>query len=217
MEEFVLRKIETYSQQTSSQLTREIRWFFGTENPLKHRLKERYLTHADFQHRIDTYYPVPGRIDWGLKSREGKYELKRLTAAYDPLWFSKTVSGKHEGWEKWEITGEEIKDWEAWISDNGLQPFSLEKKRWVSKMQLDSEGKVEMHGYNVGFEKGCQIEYTELSWDSRVCFTFGLELFGGEVWDKFLAFFSSIFENQALKLENSYGYPCFIEKILGKS
>lgn len=195
-------------------LTNEVRWFFGNEKSVKDWFMKRYPTHVDLQHRVDTYYPISGRPDWGLKYREGEYELKCLTGIKNELRLAKTVAGRPEVWEKWTIPLHEKREWEKEIAANGLHPLHMEKTRWVSKIKIN-EGKVAgLYKYDVELEKGCQIEYTELKWGIHTFFTYGIEVFGGEHFDGIRDFLAAMLEGQDLEVENSFGYPHFIENAL---
>ncbi|WP_154855294.1 hypothetical protein [Cyclobacterium xiamenense] len=200
-------QLDTLSAMPPDSSSLEIRWFFSKPVPeLKAFVLAAFRLKPLPEIRTDVYYPIPGREDLGLKTREGENELKKRRQSGLPLFFHDSQAGYLEIWDKWVV--------ENGIEQEGyLNSISIRKKRWALKFTLSETGAWEVHPYESYLPRGIQMEYTALSWRDCAYFTFGLEGFGSVGQAEVEQFLALVPPCSELSLDHSSGYPAWIFRL----
>ena len=199
--------LDTLSATPSDSSSLEIRWFFSKPvAELQAFVLKGFRLKPLPETRTDVYYPIPGREDLGLKTREGEHQLKKRRQPGLPLYFNNSQAGYLEIWDKW-------------VVENGIKEgrsrdsISIRKKRWALKFTRSETGAWEAHPYNSYLPQGIQLEYTALSSRDRAYFTFGLEGFGSVGQVAIERFLARVPPCPELILDHSSAYPFWISRL----
>lgn len=226
--------------------TYEIRWFFDRAERGEKAIEEWFghitLTPksgseyksaiAESEQRVDFYIAIPAINGLSIKLREGKIEIKqRLPDDLDKF----DAPGKVERWQKWSINMKGDKDLaEKIVGDKKFDWITVPKERFGFKYRFDGNNEFKEVNINEHIPEGCQVEYTHFQVNDKKYYTFGFEAFSEtnnekQNFQKGLEYGLNHFGRwdmaQArilppkphLRLENSMGYPEFLEKVSTQS
>lgn len=194
--------------------TKEIRWFFQTEEqPISSWFEENSYIFENTEARTDYYLSLIEKEDVGIKLRENNIEVKHRTKRSDKEKLTKQVEGYFEHYTKWsfssaeddslvnEITNEEKHDW-----------LPVRKERLGFKLKKDVNGNIVQVKMEEFPSFGCQIEYTRLKVKDEIWFTFALEWFGEEELNFDFSLLKEMLGDHELKADDSMGYAEFLKR-----
>ncbi|WP_339715730.1 hypothetical protein [uncultured Kriegella sp.] len=188
--------------------TKEIRWFFKTENTqIQNWFKNHELNASNI--REDLYLQLNDE-NIGVKLRDGAIEVKHRTRARSKGCLITDVWGCFEHWTKWSFEAKSDDPvllqitqgiYERWIS--------VEKERLALQL-TEINGKTKLFSLSQSLDYGCQIEYTKLKIMGEKWYTFGLEWFGNTHMELETSLISQILGNTKLSIKDSISYPAFL-------
>jgi hypothetical protein len=171
------------------QISAEIRWFWNDEDTALTAAAERWFAElgdgmkpGGGKDRSDIYLLIPGKEggELGVKRRGKKpgCEVKGLISYLTPI-FGGPFNGAVELWGKWSCSS---------LSVDGQESIETVKRRWLRKLDFDSEGlrEIELDEDEKPLDKserlptlGCHVELTRVTLGaSRIWWTVGFEAFG---------------------------------------
>lgn len=190
--------------------TKEIRWFFKTENTQIQSWFENHELNSP-SIREDLYLQLNDE-NIGVKLREGTIEVKHRTRARSKGSLNTDVWGCFEKWSKWSF---EAKNNDPLL----LQINQGIYKRWISvekerlALQLtEMNGRMKLFSLSQALDYGCQIEYTKLKIMGEKWYTFGLEWFGSTHVELQTSLISQILGSTKLAIKDSISYPAFLSE-----
>ena len=194
--------------------TKEIRWFFQTENQAMNTwFEDNGYVFEETNARTDYYLSVIEKEDVGIKLRESNIEVKHRTHRCEEQKLTKGVHGYYEYYTKWsfssagddslvqEITEEDKYDW-----------LPVKKERLGFKLKENINGEIRRVRMDEYPEFGCQLEYSRLNIKDRIWFTFALEWFGEKEIQFDLSLLNKILGDHNLSASESMGYAEFLKK-----
>jgi hypothetical protein len=191
----------------------EVRWF--SEKPHSDIVDWFELKGVSFERtnpRTDFYQELESE-ELGIKLREGKVETKKRIRQLGLHEFSDDVHGTIEIWNKWSF-GIEKSDIEATnIIHNGLTGWTAVRKERIGVKAIFKNG-WEYLPMSEFPENGIQIEYTRITVQERVLYTFCLEAFGIEQPDIKTYPLQKIVGKSVLLGQDSYSYPKLLWDLL---
>ena len=181
--------------------TQEVRWFFpgaldeGASPQVETWFRTRPVSgdrppaHLDWEPvpprwRPDRYLVVPGQDDIGIKSREGRLEIKGREVALGRVLFAPGIEGWCERWLKWSYAGPAIERRFRRLFREGHAGgvVTVEKRRLQRCVSLGSSGIVEV-GPDEAREHGINIELAQIRVPGSRCdphWSLAFEAFPGE-------------------------------------
>lgn len=196
--------------------TVEVRWFKpGSIDGIAREWFENLPGRPDEQPaRIDRYLQVVTGSSLGIKVREGRLEIKQLTAEMGVRRFHPRMTGKIERWRKWgfELAGEDSLD-----APNG--PWrAVTKRRSLYRYRVTGADGLEELPLWQQVPWGCDLELTSVNIGEAAWWSVGLEAFGFEqaLDEKLMLTVKAILslsEPPFLEAADSYGYPRWLELI----
>ena len=191
--------------------TREIRWFFQTnDSQISKWFEENNYSFGKTDPRTD-YYLTLDKEDPGIKLREGKIEIKNRINRSEKEELG-NAEGYFEEYQKWSFSSSEDDSlYQEIVQKNKYNWIPLAKERLSFKLKEDENNRLVKADPEEYLSSGCQIEYTRVKLKNQTWFTFGLEWFGGKELDLNPSFVNEIMGNTKLKAENSMGYAEFLK------
>ena len=199
--------------------TVEVRWFYKGAVPP--RVEAWFLQgegEPDQQpSRVDYYLRVVDGASLGVKLREGRIEVKQRYGQYGAERFRERTSGRVAHWRKWSF---ELARMQAEMGNLGIPDLSwikVRKERWLRRYEVNGEEVVVAASDRGYLAPGCEVELTRVYLAGDASWTVCLEAFGGEdaVGSALLPVARHVFEAThnppALGVEDSYGYPRWLE------
>ncbi len=156
--------------------TAEIRWFI--EGPAPASARRWFASVAgetDLEARTDRYVRPTAPDGLGVKWREGKLEVKRLTEVVGEERFHAHVAGRIERWRKWSFP---LTD-EAELAHPAGDWIDVEKRRRVRYFAAGPEG-VRRLEHEEQSAHACGLELGEVRVGGAVWWSVCLEAFGGD-------------------------------------
>ncbi len=192
--------------------TAEVRWFNKGDIP------EQFLAwfkglegiYEDQAVRSDFYLKMTEESNLGIKIREGRFEIKRLTSNLGIL-SSKGAEGIADTWRKWSLKADDKEEIDIIAEDTG-QWIEIEKKRMMQKFRTDESGRLIPQVVSFLPSSGIGVELSRVFFRSQKYWTFGMEAFGmeNEIFDLLKRCFNHCFSKKpptALTLDHSFSYP----------
>ena len=147
----------------------EVRWFYKGKMPTK-VLKD-YIQGGDeptqFSPRTDYYFAIPGRVDLGIKLREGLLEIKQRTKSHNVFQFNPHTFGIVEYWQKWSFALDQP-DTDPGINKviSKNDPWTaVVKQRWLRKYKITQDGHAFEVSQSVNIVNGCEWELSKVNLD----------------------------------------------------
>jgi len=174
-----LRDVNRSEEGISVLLTAEVRWFHEGKIPPKLRSWFRGLaSKAEPQPlRIDHYLLDRDTDALGIKFREGRVEVKQRQGERRLISFGPGWDGYVESWRKWGFPlvealrgGREFESLDNWVA--------VQKKRRVITCSISPKGKLIALSGDVGGERGCSVELTQVRVKKTLWWTLGFEAKG---------------------------------------
>lgn len=143
--------------------TVEIRWFF--EGRLPAAVLDWYSVRgpaAEQPPRTDTYLCLPGCHSCGVKLREGRLEIKAVTAQAGDIQLAEGISAPAEGWVKWGTApagGRGIDELVRFDSSDRL--VHVQKRRYLRWYDFDVSA-APTGSMPLEFGEVCQVELSAL-------------------------------------------------------
>ncbi len=206
--------------------TVETRWF--GEGPVPRHVRA-WLRAGDRQPEIqpartDYYLRLPGNPALGIKTREGRIEIKQCIQVFGVIDFRPSVVGVIEGWDKWSF-GLDVA--ETYTSDVQAVPESwlgVIKERWLCKFTLEENDAVLAIPVRDFPAYGCNLELTRVEVENlgETWWTLGLEAYGQgvDLYDLLRKVGMHVFAGEDrlhLKLRDSYSYPQWLSGVWGRN
>ena len=165
--------------------------------------------------REDRYMLLPELSHMGIKTREGRLEIKRRTHILGDRRPGHEVEGRLEAWRKWALP----LDWQGAAGPPTAGDWiSVGKRRWVTVFDVDAGHARPVDGDAVA-EGACQVEVCALSGTLGAWWTVGLEAPGdpegpaAEVVERTAArIFGPGAGSPLLSLAHSEGYPGWLAR-----
>lgn len=202
--------------------TAEVRWFFDGRVPS--RVYDWFVaaTRATDlpETRIDRYLLLPGTNSIGLKLRQQRFEIKLRSHQYGSVKFNENVIGRVERWRKWSFGIGQNGDAVQEILNKDLGWLDVHKNRHLQRYVVERKTKVRPALLGEEILSGCEVELTGLEAGGRRWWTFAFESFGEE----FILLHNLVHSSEGiltngpnilLKEDYSYGYPQWIQAVLG--
>lgn len=188
--------------------TKEIRWFFRSENKEIKAWFENLSTKT-FEKRTDFYLKLTNE-EIGVKTREGKIEIKHRVGTRAKGCLNPSIWGYYDKFVKWSF---DINEDEAKLSKifnkGASQWVPLEKERNVARFTYeDGTHKVKLISEPRGSD--FHIEYSTLTVDNEIWHTCGLEWSGHRCINLRRDLISDIFGNSVLSMRQSKSYASFL-------
>ncbi|QLG46557.1 hypothetical protein [Costertonia aggregata] len=191
--------------------TKEIRWFFRTENKkIKAWFESQpFDTHED---RTDHYLELTNK-EVGVKTREGKIEVKQRIGTRAKGCLNPNIWGCYDNFIKWSFEVSENDNQFNKIMNFGEPKWCAVKKARNLAQLTQENGITVVKPMSINLANGCQIEYTSLSVENEIWHTCGLEWFGNECLHLDDAIITDIFGTTKLKMNQSKGYAAFLANL----
>lgn len=199
--------------------TIEVRWFLRDKAPVELR---RWFERGDIapteEVREDWYLYSTDNSSLGIKLREANLEIKQRLRKAGIHQFAQDVQGQVETWVKWEFSlDSENCDLPQLNQSDGF--WVLVKKERFSKYYSITVDSIELIEVPAQVGQGCTLELTELRvWDQS-WHSLGLETFGDvdrpEATPKRVMQHVLTDSHLILQASDSFGYPEWLQKILG--
>ncbi|MEH0154049.1 hypothetical protein V6R21_07855 [Limibacter armeniacum] len=195
--------------------SKEMRWFSTKAiQPIIRWFEEKELTFSSSSVRTDFYLPLQNKADLGIKTREGKVEIKQRMTAPVSKKLSENVEGYLEEWVKWSFkTANDDKLLKEIVEERQHDWVEVQKERMVAILTKDLNGQLILVNANCWVDYGCQIEYTRLKINGKQWFTFAFDWFGNQQIKLEVDFINEILEDDFLKLNTSLSYAGFLGEI----
>jgi hypothetical protein len=200
----------------------EIRWFYNHNfDEIKDWWNGNDLPFNDEGERLDYYIFIPNVDDIGIKNREGRLEVKWRIPNSQKRFETPKLEGLIEEWVKWGWSDSkpQINDpLFDFLSEYPKGPMiKILKRRLSRKFKLFSNDKYEPVEWIDLSESGFSMELTEIILEESKWWSVGFETLGNKITLE--SFQTKIKEMSSkiplkLKLENSYGYPKWISRVL---
>ena len=190
--------------------TREIRWFFQNEKEqFAHLFQQLNCTSTNT--RTDFYLDL-NNVDIGIKTREGKIEIKHRVGSRAYGGLNDNIWGCFDEFIKWSFNVEEKDSVLTNITDfqhcNWI-PVHKEQKL----VQLTEEnGEIKPKSITEELDFGCQVEYATVKIYEEVWHTFALEWFGDECLKLDGTIIAEMMGSAYLDIKDSFGYAHFLTK-----
>ncbi len=204
--------------------TAEVRWFISGALPdevLRWFKAGQTLDSEGVQ--VHEYLLFPDCQSVGVKLREGKFEIKAMLAAAQPLNPDLGIKGRTDQWVKWSFASEGLQTLVPALHQAGPW-LKVRKERFLRKFSADTGHLVEVtppSGPLPG--SGCNIELTRIEVEvaARLWFSLGFEAFGPPAFagkiliDSLRLFFKDHDRVPGISLseENSLSYPAWLAKV----
>jgi hypothetical protein len=198
--------------------TNELRWLYPGTIPSE--IEEWFGQNCSPQKREDWYLYTPGNDYLGIKLRQERLEVKWRKAELSVLRFGELVEGKAEKWGKWicsDSRGESFQP--ATVSGNSIW-INIQKIRRLQKYQILPDSSIQAVADDKNVDNSCSVEITQLLIQEQTWWSLAFEAVGEDtqILENLRLTASYLFSNyQEPKLiaANSYGYPHWLEVVLG--
>ena len=153
--------------------TVEVRWFYRGKIPTHiHAWFARLAGPAmDQAQRTDVYLDA-GRVDLGIKLREGQIELKQRQQADGFIHLMDQTTGEIERWRKWSFS------LAAGCGVNGTGWTAVTKTRRLRSYYLARNGAILPLPVGQRVARGCEVELTQVEACDEAWWTVAIEAFG---------------------------------------
>lgn len=192
--------------------SKEIRWFFQTDNTsIRNWFEENSYIFENCNPSKDYYLPLKEKEDIGIKLREGNIEIKHRIERSEKEKIINRAEGYFEHYIKWSFSSAE-KDslYDEIAEEEKYDWIGVAKERLAFKLNKDPDGAIKRIHADKFIPYGCQIEYTRVKLREEVWYTFGIEWFGEKELNFDLSLIDEIIGETELKAENSMGYAEFL-------
>lgn len=130
--------------------------------------------------QVHEYLLFPDCQSVGVKLREGRFEIKAILSASQPLNLGLGIQGRREEWVKWSFASEGLQTIDPALHQSGRW-LKVYKERFLRRFSADRDSWVEVTarpGPLSGI--GCNTELTriEVEANPRFWFSLGFEAFG---------------------------------------
>ena len=174
--------------------------------------------------RVHEYLVFPDCQSVGVKLREGRFEIKAILAAAQPLSPDLGIKGKTDRWVKWSLASEGLQTLDPALHQSGLW-LKVRKERFLRKFSGDRGPLVEIsapRGFFPGSGVNIELTRVEVEANPRFWFSLGFEAFGPPpVPDKLLLEAIRLFFKDhgrlpgiSLSEDNSLSYPAWLAKVI---
>lgn len=192
--------------------TAEIRWFYKGEIPTDFIswFKSFEGLYDEQSARTDLYLKMNDDSNYGIKLREGRFEIKKLITNRGIL-SAKQVEGIADTWRKWSMKADEqehidfiIKDTAHWVA--------IEKERSMQRFAVDESNKLLPQTAGIFPPAGIGVELSRVTFKTEKYWTFGMEAFGdpNQIFSLLQLCFKHFFHKKpptSLSLDHAYSYP----------
>ena len=199
--------------------TLEVRWFGPGSPPDAVTIRFDDLGAPGPQGRTDTYLPLSGNEDLGVKLRDGsralEFKLRRREFSDAKL----TAAGGHiERWQKWSLPIDDEACRAAGLGLPGESRVEVDKSHRLLTYRLAADGSAALAAERPG--DGCSVEVTRLRVRGEPWWSVGCEAFGAEhrLTDALAAATAAFFTEDvagALTGTLSCGYPAWLSRLTG--
>ncbi|MBT8108991.1 MAG: hypothetical protein KJP17_12180 [Gammaproteobacteria bacterium] len=202
----------------------EIRWFFEGEGnvAIEQRLLQSQLAERQ-PARVDEYLLLPGCTSTGVKTREGRLEIKSQTRPSELQRYSERVTGYRDSWIKWSRAIPGTAGLPG-CSDDDERWLPVKKRRALRLYSLEGAQPVETAPGGPLLGAGCQVEYSQIEVSAggahaaAAWWSFSLEAFGqpGSAEDNLDATAHHIFAGEfefSLPAKASMSYPTWLQRV----
>ena len=173
--------------------------------------------------QVHEYLLFPDCQSAGVKLREGRFEIKAILAAAQPLSPDLAIKGRTDQWVKWSLESEGLESLDPTLHQSGRW-LKVRKERFLRKYSADMGHLVEVTAPPGPLPRsGCNIELTriEVEVTTRLWFSLGFEAFGppavaGKILlDALRCFFKDHGRVPGISLSegNSLSYPAWLVKV----
>lgn len=193
--------------------TLEVRWFFPQPDPvIETFFQSQGKPLSSAATRTDRYLVIPGKEDISIKLREGKMEIKKRTGTPLAVHFHPQCAGYLEDWEKSAFRLMEEK-----MPGNATGYWlPVKKERTGITWSKNEQGEWATHDIKNRPAAGCQAEYTRLTINGGISYTFGLEWFGNQGERSLPPALDGLFGQLQLSADISCGYNVYLNKMAMK-
>lgn len=211
----------------------EIRWFFEGLPPAE---VEQWFCRGDMQCkaplREDHYLVFPASTSVGVKSREGRLEIKSLIKTLGVRRFGADAAGNVQMWEKWSCVEFSATDFEQLLRCDASLWVTVAKERTLRKFSLEGDSPAEVQAGQVFSHEGCNVELTKITVQGAAHWSFNCEAYGEpsriegylhRVAERFLAderrprtFKTGAAGADAFSAPNSFSYPEWLGRLAKK-
>lgn len=190
----------------------ELRWFFDNK-PLDETC---FFSQGTAPKTRTDFYAYPCDERSGVKTREGRIETK-LRMSEKGLYEHGLIKGRLEEWKKWSVAfdEEDMPEEESLVYAGWV---GVKKTRYLRIFEIEQEEVREVLENSKPLINGVQFELTKLTIHEKEYWTVSFEAFGeGDLKQSLQKVldhvFSSTFGYKNFTLENSYGYPKWLQKV----
>jgi hypothetical protein len=176
--------------------------------------------------QVHEYLLFPDCQSVGAKLREGRFEIKAILAASQPLSLDLGIQGRTEEWVKWSFASEGLQIIDPALHQSGRW-LKVYKERFLRRFSAERDSLVEVTARPGPLSgTGCNIELTriEVEANPRFWFSLGFEAFAPSALPSqiLLHTISLFFQEHGpmpgipLGERNSFSYPAWLAKALSK-
>jgi hypothetical protein len=208
--------------------TAEARWFIPETLPdavLEWFRADQTLDSGGVQ--VHEYLLFPDCDSVGVKLRDGRFEIKAMQGASQPLRQDLGIKGRTEQWVKWSFANEGLQVLDQALHQSGRW-LKVRKERYLRRFSVERGRLMEVTASQGPLPLvGCNIEVTRIDVDAdpRFWFTLGFEAFGPTTVtarilnDALLLFFNEhgSVPGTTLSEYESASYPAWLAKLAGHS
>lgn len=173
--------------------------------------------------QVHEYLLFPDCQSVGVKLREGRFEIKALLAAAQPLLPGLGIEGRTDQWVKWSFACEGLPTLDSALHQSGHW-LKVQKERFLRRFSADMGHLAEVTAPPGSLpESGCNVELTRVEVDVKPqsWFTLGFEAFGQPavavkiLLDALRLFFKDHGPVPGVSLSegNSLSYPTWLAKV----
>ncbi len=198
--------------------TREIRWFFkDADKIIESWFHKNMPGNKEPEKRTDIYYVNKSKEDIGIKWRNGtRYEIKQKIADDEDIRLTQLITKQLESWGKWSVHEKDEVMFRKMLALKKYHQYSIDKERWAVKLSSDKEGILTINDVQTEMDSGCQLEYTRLSINGEISYSFAAEWFGADLTPVERVKDLSIVENPEMMKKETASYSKFLSTLLNK-
>jgi hypothetical protein len=169
---------------------------------------------------MDYYLRIDEGDGLGVKLREGRIEVKQRYGRQEMVRFGESAAGVVERWRKWSFRLAESGIVEAALHGMSASWIGVRKERALRTFQVGGDRRVRAAPGGEVLGAGCGWEVAKVECAGEVWWSVGFEAFGEEVErrDTLLSVADHILsagEAPVLEQEDSYGYPRWLQRVVG--
>lgn len=204
--------------------TVEVRWFYKGEIPTK--VLTDYIQGGDepvhFPPRTDYYFVVPGRVDLGIKLREGLLEIKQRTKTHKVHQFNLYTFGIVESWQKWgfALSQPDSGSYTDKFSSRNASWSAVVKHRWLRKYEITPDRRALELPQSTTITNGCEWELSNVHLEGidSPWWSIAFEAFGEEhrLFDSLVTAVKKALtniEDQNFLRTDSFSYPAWLNLV----